>query len=250
MAETLRVLIIEDSEDDAFLLARELERGGYDPVWQRVETPQGLAQALREHSWDVLLCDYRLIDFRGPEALQILRASWLDLPFIVVSGAIGEEQAVEIMQSGAHDFIMKQNLARLVTAVRREVAEARMRAEHRAALEELKKLARFSAECIHPVLRVTSEGQLAYANQAARPIVETWDLHTGQTVPESVFEQIVAADSHQNRPVTVEAGGRVWELVITPPKGTDHFTVYACDKTRERRLEEEIRALKARLGEH
>jgi signal transduction histidine kinase len=141
MSASLRVLLVEDSEDDALLIARELHRGGYAPTMRRVETEAAMRAALAE-PWDVVISDYSLPRFSGPAALAVLRATHLDIPFIVVSGAIGEELAVAAMRAGAHDYLMKGNLARLVPALQRELREAeerrgrRLAEQERAALEQ------------------------------------------------------------------------------------------------------------------
>jgi putative two-component system response regulator len=122
-AVPLRVLLVEDSEADARLLARELNGGGYTLSLRRVDTRHALQAALQEQSWDVILADYALPGFSGLEAVRELKASGLDIPLIIVSGQIGEERAVEALRAGAADFIGKRNLARLVPAVAREVRE-------------------------------------------------------------------------------------------------------------------------------
>ena len=129
MKSKLHVLIAEDSEPDARLLIRELKQGGFDVEYQRVETAAGLQQALAEQPWDVILCDYAFPQFSGDAALRIVKNSGLDLPFIFVSGTIGEETAVQAMKAGAHDYVMKNNLARLAAAVERELGEAQVRTE-------------------------------------------------------------------------------------------------------------------------
>ena len=134
----LRVLMVEDSEDDARLLARELNRGGYDVSRERVDTEGGLRKALAEGGWEVILCDFAFPHFSGEAALKIVRESGLDMPFIYVSGTIGEEVAVEAMRSGAHDYVMKGNLARLAPAVARELHEAVERREYRRAEEAMR----------------------------------------------------------------------------------------------------------------
>jgi len=129
----LRLLIVEDCAPDAELVLHSLRRGGYDTHWRRVETPEALRAALREETWDVVVCDYTLPGFNALGALEILHQEDCDLPFIVVSGTIGEDVAVETMRAGAHDYIMKGNLARLVPAIRRELEDAKVRYErHRA----------------------------------------------------------------------------------------------------------------------
>ena len=135
MTTPLRVLIVEDSEDDASLLLRALRRGGYEPICRQVDTREAMASALEEQEWEIVIADYSMPSFSGLAALSLLRAKGLDLPFIVVSGAIGEELAVEAMKAGAHDYVMKGNLHRLIPAIERELREAAMRREHRLAEE-------------------------------------------------------------------------------------------------------------------
>lgn len=127
----LRVLIVEDSEDDALLMVRELKRGGYEPVYARVETAEAMRMALARNRWDLILSDFSLPQFNGREALEILKGSGDDIPFLMVSGTIGEEAAVEAMRAGAHDYLLKGNLKRLGAAVEREVREAKRRGEQR-----------------------------------------------------------------------------------------------------------------------
>ncbi|BAZ27913.1 multi-sensor hybrid histidine kinase [Cylindrospermum sp. NIES-4074] len=137
MSQPLNVLIVEDSEADAMLVLRELHRGGFNPIWERVQTAQELSVALNRCSWDVILSDYRLPGFNAPAALEIVKQSQKDIPFILISGIIGEVPAVEMMKAGAHDYVMKDNLNRLPEAVRREMRDAQVRAEHKQAQAEL-----------------------------------------------------------------------------------------------------------------
>jgi two-component system, cell cycle sensor histidine kinase and response regulator CckA len=138
MKTHLRALVIEDSEDDAFLLLRELDKGGYDVFSRIIQSAAELQQALTEEKWDVVLCDYALPGFNGEAALRIVSESGLDLPFIFVSGTMGEDMAVAAMKAGAHDYIMKGNLKRLAVAVRRELLDAIERRLHRAAEMQLR----------------------------------------------------------------------------------------------------------------
>jgi two-component system cell cycle sensor histidine kinase/response regulator CckA len=135
----LRALIIEDSEADAELLLRELARGGYDVNSSCVDTADGLRAALRDPGWQVVLSDYSMPAFSAPAALAILRQSSPDLPFIIVSGTIGEETAVAALKAGACDFLVKGRLARLIPAIERELRDVelrRERAKSQAVLEE------------------------------------------------------------------------------------------------------------------
>jgi hypothetical protein len=129
----LSVLIVEDSENDMLLVLRELRRGGYEIEHVRVETPDEMRAALDRQTWDIILADYTLPAFSGLGALQLLQERQQDLPFIIVSGTMGEETAVSAMKAGAHDFITKGNLARLIPAVERELREATERQKRRQA---------------------------------------------------------------------------------------------------------------------
>jgi PAS domain S-box-containing protein len=170
MSTPLRVLIVEDSEDDALLLARALRRSGYDPTFERVETPTAMTAALDQQTWDVVISDYAMPHFSAPEALNLLKESGFDLPFIIVSGAIGEETAVEAMRTGAHDYIQKGNLARLIPAIERELRDAQVRQKRKQAEEALRE----SEEKYHvlfdqskeAIYVTTREGRFVDLNQA------------------------------------------------------------------------------------
>ena len=127
MGKRLRILVVEDSEDDVALLIRELRRGGFDPAHERVDTAQAMEAALDASEWDVVISDHNMPQFSASQALALLQKKQLDVPFIILSGSISEEIAVAAMRAGAHDFITKGNLARLVPAVERERREAEMR---------------------------------------------------------------------------------------------------------------------------
>ena len=131
MERDLNVLIVEDSEDDAHLIVRELHRGGYTVIHERVETKKDMEDALSRQTWDVILSDYSLPRFSAMGALATLKASDQDIPFIVISGTIGEETAITALKAGAHDFLIKANLARLIPAIEREVKDAEVRRSHR-----------------------------------------------------------------------------------------------------------------------
>ncbi|AFY99305.1 PAS domain S-box protein [Calothrix sp. PCC 6303] len=134
----LRVLIVEDSEDDTLLTLRELRRGGYEVDYVRVDTPAEMQAVLEEQPWDIIIADYTLPAFSAPEALKLLQSLKLDLPFIIVSGTIGEDIAVAAMKAGANDYIIKGNLARLVPAVERELREVQDRHKRHMAEQALR----------------------------------------------------------------------------------------------------------------
>jgi len=138
MKNRLRVLLVEDSEDDALLLMRQLRLGGYEPECSRVESADEMDSALEQQTWDVVIIDYSMPRFDALAALDLLKEKRIDIPSIVVSGTIGEETAVDTMKRGAHDYIMKDNLSRLLPAIERELREAKGRDERRKALKALR----------------------------------------------------------------------------------------------------------------
>ncbi|MGE0406076.1 MAG: response regulator [Candidatus Korobacteraceae bacterium] len=138
MSSPLRVLIVEDSEDDCLLLTHTLRRAGYDLAFERVERPEAMNEALDTTNWHLVLADYSMPNFGGDVALAMLRKRALDIPFIFVSGTIGEEAAVAAMRVGANDYIMKGNLSRLVPAIERELHEVEVRRQQRNAELALK----------------------------------------------------------------------------------------------------------------
>ncbi|MCF6156034.1 MAG: EAL domain-containing protein [Candidatus Brocadia sp.] len=139
MKKPLRVLIVDDSMDDIELMLRELRRGGYEPAFERVETASAMKMMLEKQEWDIVLADHYMPFFSAIGALTQLKLSGLDIPFIIVSGSIGEDLAVSAMKAGAHDYIMKDNLARLVPAIERELIEVEERRKRRQAEEALRK---------------------------------------------------------------------------------------------------------------
>jgi len=143
MSKPLRLLIVEDSEDDALFLLHELRKGGYTVTSERVDTAPAMSAALEKQAWDVVIADYVMPYFSAPDALILLKGKGIDLPFIVVSGKIGEDIAVATMKAGAHDYIMKDNLKRLVPAVERELREAVERQERRRAEESIRRRLKF-----------------------------------------------------------------------------------------------------------
>src|SRR5829696_2165050 len=145
MSLPLRVLLVEDSEDDALLLMRMLRRGGYDPAWERVDTAAAMEAALDGHSWDLVISDHSMPAFSSSAALGLLRRKgFVDLPFIIVSGQIGENAAVAAMKAGAQDY-----LARLNSAIERELREADVRRERRQAEEKYRSIFENAIEGIY-----------------------------------------------------------------------------------------------------
>ncbi|HUN56124.1 MAG TPA: PAS domain S-box protein [Smithella sp.] len=153
--QLLRVLMVEDSEDDALFILRELKRGGYVPAFERVESASAMKVALRDKPWDIILCDYQMPSFNGAAAIGLLKGLNIDIPLIIVTGAIGEETAAESMRLGAQDYIMKGNLSRLCPAIARELEDAKVRINKKRAEAQLKENEnkyRLLADNIHDVV--------------------------------------------------------------------------------------------------
>src|ERR671916_3052263 len=165
----LRVLIVEDSVDDTLLLLRELRRGGYEPRHERVDTAEAMRAALEKQDWDVVISDHAMPTFSAPAALKLLRdGGWPDLPFIIVSGHIGEDAAVKAMKAGAHDFVSKDGLARLAPAIERELRDAEERRERRRAQEALRlaeeKYRGIFENAVEGIFQTTTDGRFVTAN--------------------------------------------------------------------------------------
>ena len=148
MSQPLHVLLVEDDEDDAWLITRALQRHGMDPVWERVDSEAAMKDALTRKRWDIVLADYFVPGFGALESLGVLTERDLDIPLIVVSGVIGEETAVETMRAGARDYLLKNNLARLGPAIERELEEASVRRARR----DVERLLRESAAQLRRVI--------------------------------------------------------------------------------------------------
>ncbi len=241
MSTPLRVLIVEDSEDDTQLMLRELRRGGYDPIFERVETADQMQAALNQQDWELILCDHALPVFSAPKALELLKRIALDIPFIEVSGKIGEETAVEMMRAGAHDYVMKGNLARLAPAVTRELTEAGIRRDHKRAQQEIVDLAKFPAESPDPVLRTAGDGTVIFANKAAGPLLDTWSCRVGQALPKQRAELVASVlVSGAREDVEIESDGRTFLVTFAPVVEAGYVNLYARDITERKRAEEQL----------
>ena len=197
MSKQLKILLVEDSEDDAALLTRELKKGGIQPTVLRVETAEAMKKALEKQEWDVVIADYVLPCFSGLEAIKLLKKTGKDLPFIIVSGKIGEDTAVETMKTGAHDYIMKGNLARLIPAIEREIDEAKVRQERRDAQEKLVQSCNELADTTDELEKTNKQlrGEIEERQKAETHTVEMKE-HL-QNVIDSASEVIIAIDANK-----------------------------------------------------
>jgi signal transduction histidine kinase len=145
MPQSLHVLLIEDSNEDAELIVRELRRGNYSVSFERVDSKPAVLNAIDREAWQLVICDFSMPQFSGMDALKLLRSRGIEIPFIFVSGTIGEDTAVSALKEGAQDYVMKGNLKRLLPAVERELREAEQRCERRRLETQLEQLKRFEA---------------------------------------------------------------------------------------------------------
>jgi PAS domain S-box-containing protein/putative nucleotidyltransferase with HDIG domain len=175
MGQPLRVLLVEDSEEDAELILRQLRRGGYKLISLRVETREDLEAALTREQWEVLIVDHNLPHFDSLKALQLTKQLGLDTPFIIVSGSIGEETAVNAMRAGAQDYVLKNNLVRLLPAIQRELQEAKERKGRRqaeAALHRQEALFRSLIEnALDGICILDKDGKIRFASPAMAQIL-------------------------------------------------------------------------------
>ena len=176
MSSQLRVLNIEDSEEDSLRLVTELLRGDYELDFERVYTPDDMSEALTHREWDIIISDYSMPNFSGLDALEILQKHELDLPFIIVSGVISEEKAITALKAGAHDFIGKDNYARLLPAIERELRDAEVRRSRRKVEEELKvseeKFRAIASTANDAIIIVDNDCKVSYWNPGAEAIFE------------------------------------------------------------------------------
>jgi DNA-binding NtrC family response regulator len=135
----IKILIAEDSEDDAALLVRRIKKDGLDPVYKRVNSLKEMKNAINKEEWNIILSNYNMPNFSGLDAINLLRQKNSDIPLIIISGTVGEDAAVKTIRKGANDYLTKDNLVRLVPSIRRELQEAEIKRERREALDELVK---------------------------------------------------------------------------------------------------------------
>ena len=226
-ARPLRVLVVEDSEDDTLLLLRELKRGGFETVSRRVETAPDMTEALAKQPWDIVVSDFAMPNFSGLGALDVLRKSGLDIPLIVVSGTIGEEAAVEALKSGARDFVVKGKLSRLLPAIDRALQEAEERSALRQAEGALRKselrFRRLAESGLVGIVVADARGAIVEANETFLTMVgyDRQDLEAGLvhwdelTPPEWRGFNLIAAEQ-----LAKNGFSRPWEKEFSRKDGT------------------------------
>ena len=256
----IRVLLVEDNPDDAFLLERHLRRNGFVPDLTRVETAPEMRSALAaEDLPDVILADYNLPNFSGPAALQLLHTTPFDIPFIMLSGAVSEEMAVESMRAGAHDYVTKQNLARLVPALERELKDASARSNRLAAEQALRASeARFHRLVEAMPLGLTicdAQGRITYANGAIERLLGYGPgaMTSGSVTIRSICAAIerVSSDALTTEPFeascTTTSGQEVEVLlgvaVLNPEQTRENHQIaaFVADLTLQKQSEEILR---------
>ena len=264
MGKPIKVLIVEDSEDDAALLINTLQRGGYDPAYEIVETSQAMTDALNRQEWDLVISDYSMPSFSGLAALKLLQDRDPDLSFILMTGKVGEDVAVEAMKAGAHDCILKSNPARLIPAVERELRDTRVRRKNRQneqALRESRERYRLIVETADEgIWQIGEENRTTFVNQRmAEMLGYTIDEMMGQT-PYSFMDEEwskVAEANIQRRSQGIRGqfeykflrkdGTDLWALVSSSPifrddgsyAGTIGMHTYTTDR---KHAEEALRA--------
>jgi PAS domain S-box-containing protein len=170
MIKLLHILMVEDSEQDAELMLEQVREVGYEPMSERVQTAEDLTAALGRHTWDVILSDYVMPQFSGPEALKLVREKHPEIPFIVISGVLGEEAAVHMMKAGASDYLVKSNLSRLVPAIEREMEAAQTRRARAQAEDRVRFLASIVESSDDAIYGMKLDGTVVSWNRAAERV--------------------------------------------------------------------------------
>ncbi len=195
MGKPFRVLIVEDSTDDCELLVLALSRGGYDVEHKRVETADAMKLSLDESEWDFIISDYNLPSFNGIDALDVLKTSGLDIPFIIVSGAISEEKSVIALEAGAHDFIEKGKWARLFPAIKRELTEAKNRRDKLLTEDALIN----SKEMFQKLFENSNYGILMIETKTSKFVMSNGKIHDMLGYNEKEFSSLNLFDLHPEK---------------------------------------------------
>jgi len=203
MDSTIRILVIEDSQDDALLLLREIKKGFASVEWTRIESESELRAALRNQEWNLLIADYWMPKFNGIKALKVFQEFELDIPFILVSGTIGEELAVQAMKAGANDYLMKDKLHRLVPAIERELKEVKIRNQQREAEKSVRRQAKLLDAINHVLLKTLEsadyEGLAKTCADAAVRITASQFGFISETQHTGMLQKIVFSETGSDK---------------------------------------------------
>jgi len=254
----LRILLLEDVRTDAELMERELRKAELPFSLHRVETKEAFVRGLEKFRPHLILADYKLPSFDGLSALAIAQKKCPQVPFIFVSGVLGEGMAIETLKKGAIDYVLKSHLSRLVPAIRRALDEVEERIKRKQAEEEIKKLAKFPSEDPNPVLRVAKDGTLLYANKASLTLLNVWGCRIGQLLPgywRNFALDALNSGLRRNTEVECKDRGGVHFLTFAPVMAQGYVNVYGIDITELKRVEKKLerslkklrRALKATI---
>ena len=272
MGTPLRVLIIEDSEDDTLLIMHELKRGGYDPKYERVETAGAMNDALNQQEWDIIISDHSMPHFNSLNALDVLKKRGLDLPFFLVSGTIDEEMAVSAMKAGVHDYIMKDNLKRLIPAIARELRDEVVRQDRKRKEEALRESEKRYRQVIENATEIiyslNTKGNFTYGNPAGLKVTgfsleELRQFNYQDLIVPEHRERITSiyikqfrerqATTYLEFPFFNKSGETIWfsqnsSLVIEGGKVVG-FHIIARDITKRKKMEEKLWKSEARFQE-
>jgi len=233
MTQALRILNIEDSEDDALLIARRLRKAGYDLATRRVDCREDMVRALREEEWDLALCDHSLPNFDITSALEVIKQSGLDLPLVIVSGAIDEKSAVAAMRGGARDYVMKGNLDRLIPVIERELLSRQIRAQKSEAESALAAQIKFLQDLIETIPAAIfykdKDGNYLGCNKS----FVRWlgKGHKDEIKGHTIFDLVPPTEAYQHNQMDQEllerGGSSIYETSLENSEGTPrHFMVH------------------------
>jgi PAS domain S-box-containing protein len=260
VSEEVRILLIEDSEDDALLIERVLKKGGLKATLERVSTGDELYTALEDQTWHTILCDYMMPKFSIKDAMKEIELRGLDLPFIIVSGTISDEVAVEMMQAGAHDYLTKNNLSRLVPAIEREIGEAEERRKRRVAEQALRDSERKHRMLVESltdtvyVLQPDGEVSEFYShigfipgvspgNYIGRKLSDLLPSTTAGKYLEITKDVLESGESHNfEHPLDIVAPGKWFSTNISPHEDGKRVVVVMRDVSALKKAEEQARA--------
>jgi len=254
----IRVLMVEDSEDDALLVERELKHAGYQVETRRVDTREEMIAALQSEKWDLIISDYAMPQFSGLAALEVYHQEEMDIPFLVVSGTIGEDTAVAMMKGGAHDYMMKNNLTRLGVALERELREADVRRQRRLAVERLRESEANSRALLNAfkdiAMLIETDGTVIALNEAAiqslgKPLDQVVGQDLGTLVPEELLrnhkeniKRVIQSGEPENFE-DIRDNKYYWNTiypVFDPGNKVERLAIYSYDMTDRKLAEQQI----------